>query len=74
MEEEFVTLSIQGEKAETYGDKVGMQISQEIVNLDSDDEKYAGGMSIQDLIKELSLLKLEARSGKINGPVGCPWM
>ena len=32
MEEEVVTLSIQSEKDETSGDKVGMQISQDIVN------------------------------------------
>ena len=60
MEEESITLSIESEKAETFGDKVGMQTSQEIVDLDSDDEKYAEGRSIQSLIKELLLLKLEA--------------
>ena len=53
MEEEVVTLPIQSEKAKTSGDKVGMQIPQEIVS-DSDDEKDT----------YLSLLKLEVNKWK----------
>ena len=51
--DEPVTLPIQSEKDETSGDKVGMQIPQEIV-LDFNDEKNA----------ELSLLKVEVKKWK----------
>ena len=54
-EDGATTLPIQGEKDETSGDKVGMQIPQEIVS-DSDDEKNA----------ELSLLKVEVNKWKYN--------
>ena len=51
--DEAVTLPIQREKDETSGDKVGMQIPQEIVS-NYDNEKNA----------ELSLLKVEVKKWK----------
>ena len=41
-----------------------MQSSQEVVNLDSDEEKDAGDGRIQGMIEELSLLKLEVKKWK----------
>ena len=64
VEEEAVSLSIQNNQAETLDNKVWTESSQEIFNLDSDEEKEAGEEKIQRLIEELSLMKIEVNKWK----------
>ena len=61
VEEEIVSLSIQKTQDETLGDKVWTQYSQDFVNLYYDEEKDVGEERIQDLIEDLSLLKIEVK-------------
>ena len=62
--EEVVSLPIQNNQDETLDNKVWTQSSQEIFNLDYDEEKDAGEENIQGLIEELSLLKIEVNKWK----------
>ena len=65
VKEEDVSLPIKNNQAETLGNKVWTQSSQDFVNLDSDEEKDVREERIQGLIEELSLLKIEGNKWKI---------
>ena len=55
---------MQNVQAEASGEKVWTQLSQNFVNLDSDNEDHAEDEGIQRLTQELSLLRIEVRKWK----------
>ena len=61
VEEEFVTLLIQNDQAETLGNEVWTQFSHSFVDSDSDKENDVKDRMMQVLIGELSLVKIEVK-------------
>ena len=56
--------AVQNVQAKASGGQVWIQISQNFVNLDSDNEDHAEDEGIQRLTQDLSLLRIEVRNWK----------